>query len=375
VENFVGEQPRILLLDHDAARRARRCGQLAGHGWHVVEAAHVQEAAMAAASGHVDLALLEVSASNAADAELPAMLQVQAGGGYLPVIVLDNSEAGERDLCRCLDRGADEVLPTSVSAGELWARMKALLRIKELQDALDDSRQSLQDALRREHQLLVNLQADNDRLTRQAVTDPLTHLYNVRYFKKFLADEFKIARRYGHSLGLLTLDLDHFKIVNDHHGHPAGDFVLKEFSVLLRQSVRESDVVARTGGEEFAVILPRADRVQADHFARRIRQTVATHPFVIGPTKIKVTCSIGLACFGSGNDTDATSPQRLMYFADQALLAAKKAGRNCVVHWFEMDAAVKARLREQVAESPSPQGRGELTLLPAPEPPADLIAS
>ena len=340
--------PRILLLDSDRARATRRCEQLASQGWHLINAATVSDAVRKAGSECIDLALLAVSAGEAAQTELPGRIQQQAGDCYLPVIVIDAQDSTEQQRCCCLDSGADDILPDSIGSGELWARMKSLLRIKGLQDALHDSRRALQEALRREHELLVKVRADNDRLSQQVITDPLTRLYNVRYFQKFLDDEFKIARRYGHSLGLLVLDLDHFKMVNDRHGHLAGDFVLKEFSVLLRTNVRDSDVVARTGGEEFAVILPRADRVQTGLFAHRIRRKVAEHHFPIGPTGIRITCSIGQACFGPG--TDVAGPRHLMYFADQALLAAKRSGRNRVIRWAEMNQDDRARLRSQIQD-------------------------
>ena len=346
MDDFLPGQACILLLDSDPARSARRRGQLSSQGRRVIDVADEREALRAVEAECVDLALLHLSPTQAAQTDLPGAIQRQSGGAYLPVVVISDQQAGEKQRCQCLDSGANDILPESISPDELWARMNALLRIKNLQDALNDSRRALQEALRREHELLTKLRDDNDRLSRQVVTDPLNRLYNLRYFERFLADEFKIARRYGHSLGLLVLDLDHFKMVNDRHGHPAGDFVLKEFSVVLRQNVRESDVVARTGGEEFAIILPRATRSQADYFAQRIRRTVADHRFLTGSTEIGITCSVGLACFGC--DADVTSPQHLIYYADQALLAAKQSGRDCVVHWFEMDSAVKTRLRSQI---------------------------
>ena len=341
-------QPTILVLDPDRARLALRCGQLASHGWHVRPARSLPEAVSSLQNGQVDLALAHIAPAAAAATDLPGQLQRACGGSFLPVIVIHDEPASEQDTCQCLDSGADEVVLASMGPAELWARMRALLRIKDLQDALAESRRALGEALHREQELQVALRADNERLTKQVITDPLTRLYNRRYFERFLMDEFKIAKRYGHTLGLLMLDLDHFKMVNDQHGHPAGDFVLKEFAVIARQSIRESDVASRTGGEEFAIILPRADRVQADGFARRIRQTVAEHAFITGTSQIGITCSIGVACYGS--DADVTSPDHLMYFADQALYAAKQAGRNCVVHWSEMDVAVKARARSQVRQ-------------------------
>ncbi len=344
-ESAVG-QPRILLVDPDPARSARRCGKLSAQGWHAIAVGDPREALRVAATKPFDLALIAMSPAAAADMDLPGALQREQGCGFLPVIILSDDHASEQDRCRCLDSGADDILNVAIGSDELYARMQALLRIKHLQDALDDSKQALQDALRREQELIIKLQADNDLLHKQVVTDPLTRLYNVRYFEKFIADEFKIARRYDHALGLLMLDLDHFKMVNDRYGHPMGDFVLKEISGILTRNVRESDVVARTGGEEFAVILPRADREQANHFAERIRETVAAHTFVSGATRLKLTCSIGQACFGP--DADVTSPTHLIHFADQALLAAKQAGRNRIMPWHELDEAVKARLRAQV---------------------------
>jgi two-component system cell cycle response regulator len=130
--------------------------------------------------------------------------------------------------------------------------------VKDLHDKLAASRLALQEALRRERKLLAKLRRDNAHLQALVTTDPLTHVQNRRSFRDILDHEFKMARRYNQPLGLLALDVDHFKVVNDSHGHPSGDYVLKELAVILTRSVRESDVVARTGGEEFCVLLPKA---------------------------------------------------------------------------------------------------------------------
>ncbi|NLF31619.1 MAG: diguanylate cyclase [Planctomycetes bacterium] len=336
-------QPRVLLIDGDAARAARHCSQLALQGWHVIDVGDPREALRAVRTAVFDLVLIQMAPAAAAGMDLPGGLQRAAGGGFLPVIVIGDGTATEEDRCRCLDSGADEVFPPSIGADELWARMRALLRIKVLQDALDDSKRALEDALRREQQLIEQLRADNDLLLEQVVTDPLTRLYNVRYFHQFIGDEFRIARRYGHPLTLLMLDLDHFKAVNDAHGHPMGDFVLRQTAGIFRRTVRDADVAARTGGEEFAVILPRTGRQAGHESAQRIRTTLAEHTFVSGPTHLQITCSIGLACYR--DDADVTSPHHLIYFADQALLAAKQAGRDRIVHWIDLDGDLKARLR------------------------------
>jgi diguanylate cyclase (GGDEF)-like protein len=168
---------------------------------------------------------------------------------------------------------------------------------------------------------------------------------NVRSFRDILEHEFRIAKRYNQHLSLLVLDVDHFKLVNDNHGHPSGDYVLKEMAVTMKQSVRESDVVSRTGGEEFAVILPKADRSQAAMFAERIRRTIASREFTVYGRSIRVTASVGCTCYPA--DAEATEADMLVYFADQALLSAKESGRDRVVEFHELAPEVRRRLRRQ----------------------------
>lgn len=344
MDEKTARQPRIALIDSDPASGAQRCALMAPFGWDVVLASSPLDAVALLRARPADLVLLRLPPDDVVVVDLPRMLRQVAGGTYLLVVAL-TAHPNERDCCRLLDSGVDDILPDAISPCELRARLRALLRIKELQDALDASRRAMEEVLHRERDLLQRVQTANAHLTELALTDPLTHLHNIRYFQRFLDDELKIARRYGHTLSLLALDMDHFKQVNDRYGHPAGDFVLKEFSVILRQNVRESDVVARTGGEEFGIILPKADRVHADHFARRIREAVAGHAFHYGSARIKVTCSLGVASFMDAEEIRC--PEELVYFADQALLMAKQSGRNCVVHWSELAAVRRNRLRAQ----------------------------
>jgi diguanylate cyclase (GGDEF)-like protein len=239
---------------------------------------------------------------------------------------------------------------------EMVARIRSLLRIKELHDQLHASRAALRDSLFRERKLLSKLRRDNAHLQVLATTDSLTRLQNAGSFREILGHEFHVARRYDHSLSLLMLDVDHFKLVNDTHGHPSGDYVLKELAVILKRSVRESDVVARTGGEEFGIILPKADRRRAAIFAARIRREVAAKEFAVYGHIIHVTASVGVATFPA--DAETTEPGMLLYFADQALLEAKETGRDRVVPFSGMDPSVRYRLRRQYAamhsEKPQP---------------------
>ncbi len=173
---------------------------------------------------------------------------------------------------------------------------------------------------------------------RLSVTDPLTGLGNVRHLGESLRLEAERANRFGRSLGVLVLDLDHFKSVNDGFGHRAGDAVLVELAVRIRRVIREVDLAFRQGGEEFVILLPETDVIGSLTAARRIGEAVREHPFRVrrrrgvmepGPVDllIPVTVSIGVAVM----PRHAMSAVEVLDAADEALYAAKKAGRNTYV--------------------------------------------
>lgn len=160
-----------------------------------------------------------------------------------------------------------------------------------------------------------------------AITDGLTGVYNRRYFQRQLENEFRRAPRFGYSIALMLVDIDHFKRFNDTHGHLLGDQVLRSVGQILRESTRETDVVARYGGEEFAVILPETTTEQALEVAKRVRKNLARHPFWgRGQTPVKVTASIGIAA-RLGTES---KPEELIDLADAALYEAKHGGRDRV---------------------------------------------
>ena len=340
----------VLVMDEEPARAAGRCAQLTVSGWRAMPVADPAEALVGARSGKVDLVLLQVTADEAEAMDLPRVLRMAAEITHLPVVVMA-PEPTEETRCRFLDSGADEVLPDAISQVELAAHLRALMRVKRLQDELQASREALTASLARERDLLAQLRRDNAHLLTLCTKDPLTHLQNIRHFDAFLENEFKITRRYGRKISLLVFDLDHFKVVNDTHGHPSGDYVLKEIAVILKQSVRDSDVVARTGGEEFSIILPNARRSQARQFAQRIGKAVRERKFIVYGRKIHVTTSIGAASYPE--DVEIADAQMLVYFADQALLRAKELGRDRLVAFHEFDPAERRRLRKQYRASRS----------------------
>lgn len=174
--------------------------------------------------------------------------------------------------------------------------------------------------------LFARLDRLHENLTRLSYTDGLTGLANRRRFMEVLEAELTRQARSGNDLCLLLIDADHFKDINDRHGHHAGDAVLRELSNILMASVRApADLPARLGGEEFAVILPDSRRDEARRVAERLREQVATHVFEDRDTRLRVTISIGLV------EARGLNLGALLQRADEALYEAKQAGRNRVV--------------------------------------------
>jgi diguanylate cyclase (GGDEF)-like protein len=189
----------------------------------------------------------------------------------------------------------------------------------------------------------------HEHVSAMAITDPLTELPNHREFQRVLAAECERQSRYsslrapGHNLSVLLVDIDHFKAVNDGHGHPAGDHVLRNVAVALRHAMRAFDLVARYGGEEFGVVLPETDERGALHVAERARDAVSRVVHTIDDASLRVTVSIGVATAPD----DGMSPAQLVSAADAALYRSKAAGRNRVTHASSLDVGVRSLVRRR----------------------------
>jgi diguanylate cyclase (GGDEF)-like protein/putative nucleotidyltransferase with HDIG domain/PAS domain S-box-containing protein len=193
--------------------------------------------------------------------------------------------------------------------------------------------------------MLQMLQKSRDEINRQnqelqalAMTDPLTACLNRRAFFSHFETQWSSARRYGYPLACVMVDVDHFKRINDVHGHATGDRVLQHIAAVLKSLIRDSDLVCRYGGEEFCILLPHTDGEGAAQCAERFRNAIETTACGM----ITMTASLGVATLSAG----AISPQDLLNQADEALYAAKRAGRNRVNRWTAADHAAQADASE-----------------------------
>ena len=173
--------------------------------------------------------------------------------------------------------------------------------------------------------------AYHEEIYRMSVVDALTGCHNKRYFLEFLEREIAGASRYGLPLALVMFDIDHFKKVNDTHGHLAGDAVLKELGRRLRPRMRREDLLARYGGEEFGCVLTKTAQAGAVAFAEALRALTAREPFVHEDVTLPVTISMGVAEMAPPIQGKGLPPEELIKRADERLYEAKRGGRNRVV--------------------------------------------
>lgn len=311
------ERPRRILVvddhpDNIMVLRAR----LEARGYLVESAEDGQEALEKIYASPPDLVLLDVMMPKIDGMEVARRVKSDRSLPFIPVIMqtaLDSTES----MVQGLDAGADDYISKPINFKELEARVKSLLRIQALQKELEERERQLSEA--------------NDQLLTMSRTDALTGLDNRRHLGERLHEMWELGQRLHEPLALVMCDIDHFKRVNDEHGHQAGDAVLQQFAAVLKSEAREIDRVGRYGGEEFMLILPGTVLDAAVTFADRLRAAVEAHVFTFGEGEtLHRTMSCGVAAWPHPRIDDQ---EALIRAADEALYVAKETGRNRVVRF------------------------------------------
>ena len=308
------KRAKILVVDDIAANIQLQQAYLKALGYDTIVARNGEEALEKVQQEKPDLVLLDVMMPKLDGFETCKRLKEDKETLYIPVIMVTALNEIE-DKMRGIEAGADDFISKPFNKLELLARVKSLLRIKHLHNALQ--------------QKIVELEKAQERLQELAITDGLTELYNYRYFKEHLYKELRRSERTNSNVSVIMLDIDFFKNYNDTYGHLAGDKVLKDIAYLLKNNIRSIDIAARYGGEEFSLILIETTKKSARFVAEKLKDIVEQHQFRYENTQPngKLTISMGVATFPE----DGTTPEKVVHQADQRLYKAKALGRNRVV--------------------------------------------
>ena len=290
---------RVLVIDDTESIHKLVIASLCPVGLEVIGELDGERGIERAVADQPDLILLDIELPNINGFEVCRLLKEHPFTRNIPIIFL----TGMADIVskvRGLEIGAVDYVTKPFDQVELRARVFAALRTKLMQDMLEQ----------------------------QSFLDGLTGLWNRSYLDRRLKSELSVARRYGRPLTLVLADVDHFKRVNDSVGHLFGDIVLQGIAEGLQAYARRTDIVARFGGEEFAMLLTDTNLRAAVHVSERLRMSAERRYFEARSEVVSITVSFGVAC--SEDIGSELTPAELIRAADVALYASKDAGRNCV---------------------------------------------
>jgi diguanylate cyclase (GGDEF)-like protein len=299
--------PRVLIVDDDKAQLALIQDALGGENLEIVPATDAKQTFEAIYRQMPDLIVLDIGLPGEDGFDILRSIRVEPRYDAIPVVIYSASHDLESKT-QALDLGALEYLEKPLHAKELAAHVRAILRFKLKQDQIFE---------------------EYKRLSELSLTDPLTGAYNRRALDTFLKSRLSESSRHGIPVSCVMFDIDHFKDVNDSHGHHVGDIVLKDISDLVRGLCRQEDALIRYGGEEYLVILFHTPRDGAIIFGERVRECVAEHDFRSGDLQIKITISGGIA--SQPEDELGADPEAMIKLADQRLYTAKRNGRDQVI--------------------------------------------
>ncbi len=295
----------ILIVDDVEAIREAMHEFMEKAGFNTFLASSAEEAIKILKANRVEVVITDIMLPGQDGLELTDLIKAN----YDIDVIVMTGYSGSYSYEEAIHKGASDFIFKPVRLEEVLLRLKRVLRERQL--------------TKERVQILGKLE-------KLATTDGLTKLYNLRHFYHQLEVEIDRSNRYGHSLGLLLLDIDHFKVYNDTYGHLEGDKVLIKLSQTMRSCLRTMDAAYRYGGEEFTIILPETDAEEAQTVARRIREAVEAEKFYPEPNKpCQVTISIGV--------TEYYKEEKFSDFvkrADKAMYLSKLAGRNRVSSLF-----------------------------------------
>jgi putative two-component system response regulator len=308
----------ILLVEDDPSQLDMLLTLLESNGFRVLVAKDAEEGLGIVAKERPRMIISDWSMPGINGTEFCRRVRALDQGDYIFfLIVTVHSE--KKHMIEAFEAGVDDFVVKPFHQGELLARIRAGSRTLRLHDELHGRNEA---AAKLNAQLLEL----NGKLERLAVTDELTGLYNRRQALQRLDEKSVLAERYGDALSVAMLDIDHFKMINDTHGHDAGDEILRQVAATLQATVRATDTVCRVGGEEFLIIFPAQTAEEAANSAERCRAAMAKMPCLVNGKEIAVTVSIGIG----SRRVNTGNAAALLKDADNALYAAKRAGRNCV---------------------------------------------
>ncbi|MFN6961735.1 MAG: diguanylate cyclase [Rhodocyclaceae bacterium] len=307
---------RILVVDRAGKARARLAATLMAAGHDVRLADDGRTGFLLALQEHPHILITEWDTGGMGGiGMIRALRETRFGRGIY--ILITTAQETEENLVAAFAAGVDDFLAKPLNLRILEARLRAAERVVRLQREVEHDR----DEIRRYAEELADA---NRRLREAALTDVLTGLPNRRYAIEFFSHEWQVASRSGRPLAAMLIDVDHFKEINDTHGHAAGDMVLKEIAAAIKRGLRAQDVVCRTGGDEFTVICPDTDLAAGLTCAERVRKAVAALRFAFGKTRRHGSVSIGVAI----RDAGTADIEALIERADEGAYLAKQRGRK-----------------------------------------------
>jgi len=294
---------KIMVVDDDAVQLKKIVAKLS-ESYQVDTVSDPAATIATAAGGAFDLIMVSTMLTDADGLRLASHLKSHEDVRNVPVLLIVDEE-DQRTMFKGLEMGVNDYIVSPIDFNEMMARVKTQIRRKKYQEAL-----------RSNYQQSINM----------AITDSLTGLYNKRYLNTHLDNLVRQSLLNNKNLSLMIMDMDHFKSVNDTYGHDVGDQVLKQLGEIIVKTIRSADLAARFGGEEFVVLMPETDNIQAKDAAERLRKNVEAYNFIVKHEvgKLNKTISIGVSYLNQMGD----SAEGLLKRADEVLYKAKHGGRN-----------------------------------------------